>query len=152
MEVIDETREEPEKRFLLECGTLFFVQVGQNEDKDGQYLRQVVNLGLVIVDSRSVAMVLDNVHNEPRHSVQSLEGVGKVVGGDALDVAVDAGLRTDSEEEGRRILDFQNALLRQLCDEGHKAFLGGVGALEDIDPLLEPNEKLLAHLLSLRFN
>ena len=66
-----------------------------------------------------------------------------------LDVAVDARLRTHSEEERRHVLHLQYTLLGQLSDEGNKVLLGGVRSLIDIDPLLKPNEQPILQLLCL---
>ena len=65
MQVIDKTREETEERLLLEILSLLLVQTRQHKDKDRQDFRQVVNFCLVVIDSRSVTVVLDDVHNEP---------------------------------------------------------------------------------------
>lgn len=51
MQIVDKTRKESEKRFLVEGQALLFVQFGQDKYEDGENLRQVVDLRLIIVDS-----------------------------------------------------------------------------------------------------
>ena len=45
-----------------------------------------------------------------------------------------------SEEERGDILGLQDTLLGQLVDVWDEGLLGRVGALVDVDPLLEPDE------------
>ena len=61
MQIIDKTGEESEERFLLEHNPLALVHVGQHEDKDRQGLGKVMYFCLVVVDARSIPMVLDGV-------------------------------------------------------------------------------------------
>jgi len=109
-----------------------------------------MDLGLVIVDAGSIAVVLDDIDDEPRHSIQCLERVLVISRSHALDVAANARFCTDSKEEGRDIFHLQDSLLRKLGDEGHKALLRGMRALEDSNPLLEPIEELFTKLFGLR--
>lgn len=99
VKIIDQAREKAEERLLLEVGALLFVRAGKNKDEDGQNLRQVMNFGLVIVDTRSISVILDDVNNEPRHCIQWLECVIEISCSYAFDVAVDAGLCAYPEEE-----------------------------------------------------
>lgn len=105
MEVIEQAGEEAEERLLLEQG-LLFMHVGKDQNEDGQNLRQVVDLCLVVVNSGSVAVVLDDVHNQPGHGVQGLEGESELSRIDVLDVAVDARLGAHAEEERGDIFRF----------------------------------------------
>jgi hypothetical protein len=34
MQIVDETREKPEERFLLEIRALFFMEIGKDKDED----------------------------------------------------------------------------------------------------------------------
>ena len=61
MQIIDKAGEEPEERFLLEHNPLVLVHVGQHEDKDRQDLSKVMHFCLVVVDPRSIPVVLDDV-------------------------------------------------------------------------------------------
>ena len=73
MQVIEEAGEEAEERLLLEVRALFFVHVGKHDHEDGQDLRQVVDLRLVVVDAGRIAVILDDVHDQARHGIQRLE-------------------------------------------------------------------------------
>lgn len=152
MQVIDKTREESEEWFLLEHDPLVFVHIGQYKNKDGQNFREVVDFCLVIVDAGGVPVVLDDVDDQARHCIQSLEGVFKLPGSNALEVAVDAGIGADTEKERRDVLDLQDTLLGELGNVGDKCLLRRVRTLEDGDPLLEPGKELLPELLSLGFD
>lgn len=152
VQVVDKTGEEPKEWLLLEHDPLIFMHVGQHEDEDRQDFSEVVHLGLVIVDTRSIPVVLDDVDDQARHRIQSLESIIKLSSCDALEVAVDAGIGADAEEERGDVLDLQDTLLSKLGDVRYKSLLWGVRTLEDSDPLLEPREKLLPELLSLRFD
>jgi len=72
-----------------------------------------------------------------------LEGIREVIRGNTFDVASDAGFRTNPEEERGHILYLQYALFGQLCNKRNKIFLGGMGSLENGDPLLEPGVQLV---------
>lgn len=61
VQVIDKTGEEPEEWLLLEHRPLVFVHIGQDEDEDRQDFSEVVYFCLIIVNTRSVPMVLDDV-------------------------------------------------------------------------------------------
>lgn len=152
VEIVQQAGEEPEERLLLEGGALLFMHVRKDEHEDGQDLRQVVDLRLVVVDPRRVAVVLDDVHDQARHGVEGLEGEAKLSCVDVLDVAVDARLCTDTEEERRGVLGLQDALPSELRDVRHERLLWRVRPLVDADPLLEPNEQLLAQALRLRLD
>lgn len=82
-----------------------------------------MNLCLVIVHARGIAVVLDDVDNQSRHGVESVEGEVVFPSRHALGITVDAGLCANTEEERGNIFDFQDALLRQLSDERNKALL-----------------------------
>ena len=69
MQVIDEAREEPEEGLLLERRSLLLVEIGQNEYENRENFGQVVNLRLIVIDPRSIAMILYNVHDEPGHRI-----------------------------------------------------------------------------------
>ncbi len=47
----------------------------QHKDKDGEDLGKVMDLRLIIINTRSVPMVLDHVRDKSRHSIQGLECV-----------------------------------------------------------------------------
>ena len=151
MQVIEQAGEEAEEGLLLELGALFLMHVRQNENDDGKDLREVVNLSLFIVDARRITVVLDDEDDQTGHSIQCLERISELSGFDALEVAVHGGLRADPEEERRYIFNFQDSLLRQGINEGNEGLLRRMRPLEDVDPLLEPNEQLLSKLFRLRF-
>ena len=65
MQIIDEPGEGSEETFLSECNPLVLVHVGQHEDKDRQDLGEVMRSCLVIVDARSIPVVLDDVLLQP---------------------------------------------------------------------------------------
>ena len=69
MKVIQEAGEEPEKGLRLELGSLLFVGVGEDEDEDGENLGEVVHLCLFIIDTGSIAVILDDIDDEPRECV-----------------------------------------------------------------------------------
>ena len=110
-----------------------------------------MNFGLVVVDSRSVSMILDDIDDKPCHSIERLESIFSLPSGQTLRVATDTGLCAHTEEEGGDVFSLQNALFRELSDERDKALFWRMGSLEDSDPLLEPSEELLPQLLSLGF-
>jgi hypothetical protein len=89
-----------------------------------------VDFGLIVIDTRGIAVILDDVNNEPRDRVQSLKSLFKISSSDMLKVAADAGLGTNTEEQQRHVLYFQNALLRQLGYEGNECLLRRMRALE----------------------
>lgn len=61
MEIVDEAGEKSEERLLLESRALFLVQIGEDKDKYGQNFRQIVNLCLIVVDTRGISVILDDV-------------------------------------------------------------------------------------------
>lgn len=71
-------------------------------------------------------MILDDVYDEARHRIESLEGIAVLARSDALGVAANTAFRADAEEERRHIFHLENALLRQLIDEGNERLLRGV--------------------------
>lgn len=146
VQIIEQAGEEPEEGLLLEVGSLFFVHVCEYKHDDSQDLRHVVNFRLVVIDSRRVAVILDDVDNEARHCIQSLEGVSKLARSRVLIVRVHARFGTYPEEKRRYIFNLQNTLLGQCIDERHERLLRRVRALVDADPLLEPHEQLLSKL------
>ena len=150
VKIINEAGEEPEEGLLLERRALFLVKIGKNEHEDRKNFGQIVNFGLIVVDARSIAVILDDVHDEPGHRIKSLESVFEISSCYTLNVAVDARLRAHSEEERRHVFDLENTLLGQLSDEGNKVLLEGVRALIDINPLLKPNKQLFLQLFGLR--
>jgi len=68
VEIIDQAGEESEEWLLLELRPLFLMKVGQNKHKDGQNLRQVMDLHLLVV-TRSITMILDHEDDQSGHSV-----------------------------------------------------------------------------------
>lgn len=64
VQVTDETGEESEEWLLLEEYALLFVHVRENENENRQNFGEVMNFRLVVVNSRSVAMILDDVDNQ----------------------------------------------------------------------------------------
>lgn len=148
-EIIDKAGEEPEERLLLKRERLVLVVARQHQHEDRQDLREVVHLRLVVVHTRRVSVILDDVRDQPGHRVQRLECVLGLADLNELDVAGDAGFGTDAEEERGEVFDLEDALLRELGDERNEALLGVVGALEDTDPLLEPAKELLTEVLVL---
>jgi len=99
VQVTDKTGEKSEEWLLLEQNTLFLVHVRQDENEYRQNLREVMDLRLIVVDSRSVAMILDDIDNQSRHRVKNLESVFELPVCHAFDVAVHTCLRTHTEEE-----------------------------------------------------
>ena len=65
VQVRNETGEESEEWLLLEENTLFFVHVRENEDENRQNFGEIMNFRLVVVDSRSVTMILDDIDDQP---------------------------------------------------------------------------------------
>jgi len=59
-----------------------------------------MNLCLVVVDAGCIPVILDDVHNELRHGIQSKERIVVIPCRHALNVTVDTRLGTDSEEKG----------------------------------------------------
>jgi hypothetical protein len=59
----------------LEENDWFFVHIRQNEDKYRQNLGEILNLCLVVVDSRSVVMILGDIDDQPQHCAKNLESV-----------------------------------------------------------------------------
>jgi hypothetical protein len=53
---------------------MFFVHVHQNEEYQ-QNLGEIMNLRLVVVDSRSVAMILDDIDDQSQHRAKNWESV-----------------------------------------------------------------------------
>jgi hypothetical protein len=123
MQVIDQTGEKPEERLLLEGGTLCFVKTRQDQDKDREDLPQVMDLFLIIVDSRSIAVIFDDVYDKTRQSVHCLEGVFVISDSHAFDAVVDAGFGANPEEERGDIFYFKNSLFRCVM-KGTKLFSG----------------------------
>jgi hypothetical protein len=150
MKVVKEAGEESEEGLGLELWTLLFVGVGENEDEDGENLGEVVHLRLLVVDTSSIAVVLDDIDDEPRECVQGLEREVELSKGHTLEVGRDTSFGANPEEERRYILRFENAVLREIGDKGDEAFLGSCSPLEHSDPVLEPHVQLLPHLLGLR--
>jgi len=70
-------------------------------------------------------VVLDDINDKPRHGVEGVIRVREreIAQRDTLDVTIHAGLRAHPKEEGRDIIHFEYALLRQLCDEGDEGLL-----------------------------
>ena len=124
MQVVDQAGEKSKERLLLEGGTLFFVKARQDQDEDREDLCQVMDLCLIIVHSRSVAVIFDDVYNETRQSVHCLEGMFVISDSHAFDTAADAGFGANPEEERGDIFYFEDSLLRKLSYEGHKILLG----------------------------
>jgi hypothetical protein len=89
MEIVDEAGEKSEERLLLESRPLLLMQVGKNENKDGQNLRQIVHLGLIVVVTRGISVILDDVDDQPRHGIQCLERIVVIASINVSDVAVD---------------------------------------------------------------
>lgn len=106
-----------------------------------------MNFGLIIVNTRSVAVILDDINNKSGHGIQWLECIVEIACSYAFDVAIHACLCTYSEKERRDIFHFQNSLLCQLSNEGNKTLLWRVRPLKNGNPLLEPNEQLFAKLI-----
>ena len=152
MQITEEAREEPEERLLLEVRALFFVHVGEHQNDDGQNLCQIVNLRLVVVHARCIAVILDDVHDQTRHGIQGLESETELSSIDMLDVAVDTRLCADPEEERGHVLRLEYALARELRNVRHERLLRRVRPLIDADPLLEPDKKLLPKRLCLRLD
>ena len=151
MQVREEGGEESEERLRLEFMPLLLMGISKNEDEDGEDLREIVDLGLVVVHPRGITVILDDVHDEPGEGVECLEGIVQFACRDALDVGCHAGLGADTEEERGYVLCFQDSVLRQVGNERNEVLLGGGSPLEHSDPVLEPHVQLLAQLLGLRF-
>lgn len=96
------------------------MQISEDQYKYGKNFREVVDLRLIIIHSRCISMVFDNVYNQPGHRIERLECVVKVSRLDAFDVAVDTRFGAYSEEKRGDILDFQDALFRKLGDKRNK--------------------------------
>lgn len=64
MQVTDETGEESEEWFLLKENTLLFVHIRENENENRQNFREVMNFRLVVVNPRSVAVILDDIDDQ----------------------------------------------------------------------------------------
>ena len=144
VKIVEKAREEPEEGFLREREALLFVHIRQYENDDGEDLREVVYLCLFIVNTRSVTVVFDDIYDNSRHGVQSLESMSELPGVDAFDVTVYAGLCADPEEKRRDIFRLEDPLLGQLVDVRNERFLWSGRPLVDVDPLLEPNEQLFS--------
>lgn len=71
-----------------------------------------MNLCLIVIEARCISVVLDDIHDEPRHGIQSKECVVVIPCSHALDVAVHARFSADTEKERRNIFHLQNAFLR----------------------------------------
>ena len=102
------------------------MHVGQNQNEDRQDFSEVMYFCLVIVDTRSVTVVLNDVDDQARHRIQGLESKVELSRSDTLEVAIDTGFGADAEEERRNVFDLQNTLLGELGDIGNKGLLGGV--------------------------
>ena len=144
VQVINQTREKAEKRLLRECG-LSFMLARQDEDKNRKDLLEIMNLCLIIVDSRSIAMILDDVDDEPGHGIYRLERVVILASFDTFVELIYASFCANAEEKGRSVFGLQDPLLCELCDEGDKTFFWRSRSLEDVDPLLETNEQSFMH-------
>lgn len=143
MEVVNEAREEPEEWLLLEVDTLLFMHIGDDEDKDRQNLRQVMDLGMVVVNATRIPVVLDDECDQAGQSIQRLETRAAV---GILQVCVDTRLRADSEKERRHFFRLEDSLFRHLGDERNEVLLWRSGALENEDPLVEAPYEFLSHL------
>ena len=64
MQVADETGEESEEWLLLKENTLLFVHIRENENENRQNFREVMNFRLVVVNPRSVAVILDDIDDQ----------------------------------------------------------------------------------------
>lgn len=140
VQVIDQTGEEAEERLLLELWTLLFMHICKDQYENRENFGEVVDLGLIVVDTGSVSVVFDYVDDESRDGIQSLEGLLELTGSDAFKVAGDTPFGTDTEEQRRHILHFQNPMFRELCDEWNESLLRRSRLLEYVDPLLEIDE------------
>lgn len=123
VQIVNQAGEKPEEWLLLESRSLLLMHIGENQNEDREDLRQVVDLGLVIVNTGSISMILDDVNNQPGHRIQGLERVVEVAVGNALDVAIHARFGANTEEERGHVFHLQDALLGQLSDEGDEVFL-----------------------------
>ena len=70
-------------------------------------------------------MVLDDINDKPRHGVEGVIRVGEreITRRDTLGVAIHTRFCAHPKEEGRDIVHFEYALLRQLRDEGDEGLL-----------------------------
>lgn len=58
-----------------------------------------MHLRLVIVNTGGIAMILDDVYNEPRHGIYGLERIVVVARGCTFIEVIDAGFGADAEEK-----------------------------------------------------
>lgn len=63
VQIVDQAREEAEERLLRECG-LILMLAGENQDKYREDLLEIMYFGLIIVNTRSIAVILDYVDDE----------------------------------------------------------------------------------------
>ena len=61
--------------------------MGQNDHEDGNDLREISHLSMLVVDTRRVSAAFDNVHDKSGHGIQSLIRTHEVAGVDGLAVA-----------------------------------------------------------------
>lgn len=125
------------------------MHVGKDQHKDREYFGEIMNFSLVVVDTRGISMVFDNVYHKPRDCIECLERLLELTGSDTLKIAVYTPFGTDTKEERRHVLYFQDSVFGELCDEWNESFLGGSRLLEHVNPLLEIDEEFLPKRLQL---
>lgn len=136
MQVIEDRREEPEERSLIELRAELLVGSDEDKDDDREDLVEVPDLGLVDLGTVGVAVVLQEEDENLGEGVHGDEG-GDRVGDLELGVSLDGDLGADTEEEEGDLVSFEDALTLEVGDDADEGLLGRGCLLEESDPLEE---------------
>jgi len=117
MEIVEDAREEPEERPLIEIVAELLVGLNEDEDDDGEDLVEVSNLGLVGLGSVGISVVLEEEDEKLGERVERDESADGIVRF-GLGVSFDGGLGADSEEEEGNLLSLEDPLSLEVGDDG----------------------------------